>query len=133
MHLRTRSQNLRFLDFDPEIERLARRNRQESRVRRAEMGDRDAQLGHLGLPPVANQPQRELPPVALPEEEVLPNVEDEHSLRDYTMPRVEQNQSSIRRPTIAANSFEIKPSIIQMIGTTCVFNGLMNDDPNLHL
>ena len=108
MHLRTRSQNLRFLDFDPEIERLARRNRQESRVRRVEMGDRDAQLGHFGLPPVANQPQRELPPVAIPEEEVLPKVEDDRTLRDYTMPRVEQNQSSIRRPTIVANSFEIK-------------------------
>ncbi|KAK0602869.1 hypothetical protein LWI29_037709 [Acer saccharum] len=47
--------------------------------------------------------------------------------------RFELHQSSIRQPTIAANSFEIRPSIIQMIGTTCIFNGLVNDDPNLHL
>ena len=49
------------------------------------------------------------------------------------MPRVEYNLSSIRQPAIAANSFETKPSVIQMIGTTCMFNGLPNDDPNLYL
>ena len=60
MYLRIRSQNLHFLNFDPEIERIARRNRREVRVRIAEMGDRDAQLGHMGLPPVANQNEGEL-------------------------------------------------------------------------
>ena len=112
MHLRTRSQHLRFLDFDPEIERLAIRNRRETRVRRAEMGDPNAQLGHFGLPLVANQNLGKLLPVAIPDQEVLPHEEDERTLRDYTMPRVEQNQSSIRQPTIAANSFEIKPLVI---------------------
>ncbi|KAK0583647.1 hypothetical protein LWI29_000886 [Acer saccharum] len=132
MHPRTRSQNLHFLNFDPEIERIARRNRREAR-RRAEMGDQNAQLGHMGVPNVANQNQGELPSQANPVQEGLPHIGDERTLRDYTMPRVELHQSSIRQPTIAANSFEIRPSIIQMIGTTCIFNGLVNDDPNLHL
>ena len=132
MHPRTRSQNLHFLNFDPEIERIARRNRREAQ-RRAEMGDQNAQLGHMGVLNVANQNQGELPPQANPVQEGLPHVGDEHTLRDYTMPRVELHQSSIHRPTIAVNSFEIRPSIIQMIGTTCMFNGLVNDDPNLHL
>ena len=61
MHLRTRSH------FDPEIEKLALRNKCETRVRRAEMEDPNAQLGHMGLPPVANQHQRELPHVAIPD------------------------------------------------------------------
>ena len=84
MHLRMRSQNLRFLDFDLEIERLALRNRRETRVRRAEMEDSNTQLEHMGLPHVANQHQRELPPVTVPDEEVLPYVENEHTLQDYT-------------------------------------------------
>ncbi|KAK0575450.1 hypothetical protein LWI29_000746 [Acer saccharum] len=124
MHPRTRSQNLHFLNFDPEIERIARRNRREAR-RRAEMGDQNAQLGHMGVPNVANQNQGELPPQANPVQEGLPHLGDERTLRDYTMPRVELHQSSIRQPTIAANSFEIRPSIIQMIGTTFIFNGLL--------
>ncbi|KAK0595310.1 hypothetical protein LWI29_005505 [Acer saccharum] len=132
MHPRTRSQNLHFLNFEPEIERIAQRNRHEAR-RRAEMGDQNAQLGHMGVPNVANQNQGELPPQADPVQEGLPYVGDERTLQDYTMPRVELHQSSIRRPTIVANSFEIRPSIIQMIGTTCIFNGLVNDDLNLHL
>ena len=133
MHPRTRSQNLLFLNFDPEIERIGRRNRREARLRRAEMGDQNPQLGQMGLPPVVNQNQWELRPEAGPVQEGLPHVGDERTLREYTMPRVDQNMSSIRRPTIAANSFEIKPGVIQMIATTCMFNGLANDDPNLHL
>ncbi|KAK0604843.1 hypothetical protein LWI29_020078 [Acer saccharum] len=97
------------------------------------MGDQIAQLGHMGVPNVANQNQGELSPQADLVQGGLPHVGDERTLWDYTMPRVELHQSSIRQPTIAANSFEIRPSIIQMIGTTCIFNGLVNDDPNLHL
>ncbi|KAK0599787.1 hypothetical protein LWI29_008645 [Acer saccharum] len=77
MHPRTRSQNLHFLNFNPEIERIARRNRREAR-RRAEMGDQNAQLGHMGVPNVANQNQGELPPQANPVQEGLPHIGDEH-------------------------------------------------------
>ena len=96
MHPRTRSQNLLFLNFDPEIERIGRRNRREARLRRAERGDQNPQLGQMGLPPVVNQNQGELHPEAGPVQEGLPHVGDERTLRDYTMPRVDQNMSSIR-------------------------------------
>ncbi|KAL5854430.1 hypothetical protein ACOSQ4_004232 [Xanthoceras sorbifolium] len=43
------------------------------------------------------------------------------------------NQSSIRRPPVAANNFEIKPVIIQMIQNTVQFGGMPIDDPNSHL
>ena len=66
MHPRTRSQNFLFLNFDPEIERIGRRNRREARLRRAEMGDQNPQLGQMGLPPVVNQNQGELRPEAGP-------------------------------------------------------------------
>ena len=80
MHPRTRSQNLHFLNFDPEIERIARRNRREARLRRAEMSDRNAQLGHMGLLLMANQNQGELRPEAGPVQEGLPHVGDERTL-----------------------------------------------------
>ena len=47
----------------------------------------------------------------------LSNVADQEqkALRDYAMPSVNGAISSIRRPAIQANNFEIKPAIIQMI------------------
>ena len=47
----------------------------------------------------------------------LSNMADQaqKALRDYAMPSVNGAISSIRRPAIQANNFEIKPAIIQMI------------------
>lgn len=49
------------------------------------------------------------------------------------MPSVIGNSSSIRRPAIQANNFEIKPAIIQMIQHSVQFSGLPNDDLNTHI
>ena len=53
------------------------------------------------------------------------------ALKDYSIPNV--GISSIQRPPIQANNFEIKPAIIQMIQNLVQFGGLANDDPNLHI
>ena len=53
------------------------------------------------------------------------------ALKDYSVPNV--GVSSIRRPPIQANNFEIKLAIIQMIQSLVQFRGLANDDPNLHI
>ena len=53
------------------------------------------------------------------------------ALKDYSIPEV--SVSSIQRPPIQANNFEIKPAIIQMIQSSVQFGGLPNDDPNLHI
>ena len=45
---------------------------------------------------------------------VLVYAENTRALRDYVLPTV-GNASAIWRPTIAANNFEIKPAIIQMV------------------
>ena len=49
------------------------------------------------------------------------------------MPSVNGATLSIRRPTIQANNFEIKPAIIQMIQQTVQFRGLSQEDPNVHI
>ncbi|KAA3483828.1 Transposon Ty3-I Gag-Pol polyprotein [Gossypium australe] len=52
---------------------------------------------------------------------------------DYAKPSFISTESSIVRPTIAANNFELKPNSIQMIQQFVQFDGLEDDDPNTHL
>lgn len=58
---------------------------------------------------------------------------EQKSLEDYVMSQVTEIHSSIRRPVIIANNFEIKPGTIQMIQNSIQFRGLPNDDLNDHL
>ncbi|KAL5544723.1 hypothetical protein UlMin_008507 [Ulmus minor] len=64
-------------------------------------------------------------------EEVEVGAVRNRALKDYSIPNV--GISSIQRPPIQANNFEIKPAIIQMIQNSVQFGGLPNDDPNLHI
>ncbi|KAI3725736.1 hypothetical protein L1987_65528 [Smallanthus sonchifolius] len=41
--------------------------------------------------------------------------------------------SSITRPTVDANNFEIKSHVIHMIQSSCTFNGLSDEDPHAHI
>ncbi|GLT96150.1 hypothetical protein SLE2022_137950 [Rubroshorea leprosula] len=54
-------------------------------------------------------------------------------LSSYATPSIEGIASSIRRPAIQANNFEIKPSIIQMVQQTVQLSGLPNENPYLHI
>lgn len=57
----------------------------------------------------------------------------ERSLRDYIFPSLTRVQSSIRPHDIKANNFEIKPSLLQMVQSNDQFNGLLDEDPSMHL
>ncbi|XP_073120512.1 uncharacterized protein [Henckelia pumila] len=54
-------------------------------------------------------------------------------MMDYVQPMVLGNMSSITKPRVQANTFEIKPAIIQMIQTSVQFGGSATDDPNAHI
>lgn len=54
-------------------------------------------------------------------------------LSDYSMLVVNRVASTIKRLSIQANNFEIKPIIIQMIQQIVRFKGLSQEDPNVHI
>ncbi|XP_010242052.1 PREDICTED: uncharacterized protein LOC104586489 [Nelumbo nucifera] len=55
------------------------------------------------------------------------------TMMDYAKPTLTGAASSIVRLAIAANNFEIKPVIIQMIQNTVQFCGMAHEDPNSHI
>lgn len=58
--------------------------------------------------------------------------EQPRTLRDYVRPVMNDNFSGIRRQTINANNFELKPALISMV-QQAQFSGSPLDDPNIHL
>ncbi|XP_073120629.1 uncharacterized protein [Henckelia pumila] len=52
---------------------------------------------------------------------------------DNAFTSIENSRPSIIKPTIAANHFEIKPAIIQMVQNTVQFGGMTIDDTYAHL
>lgn len=67
------------------------------------------------------------------EEQRIEQREEHRALRDYSMPNINGLQSSIVRPVIAANTFEIKSGTIQKVQNSVQFGGASTDDPNEHL
>lgn len=57
---------------------------------------------------------------------------DNRPLKDFAVPSEEEPHTSIVRPAIAANNFELKPSLVQIIQQN-QFSGNPTEDPNLHL
>src|SRR5262249_32379838 len=67
------------------------------------------------------------------EESTTEMAEAQRMMMDYAKPSFDRTNSSIARPTVAANTFEIKPAIIQIIQNTMQFGRLPSEDPNAHI
>ena len=96
----TRTGHSNLLPLDPEIERTIRRLQQERN-----MAAEDPNDINLGLDMATEGQHEAIRPVHRP-------------LNDYITPSVADAASSIRRPPVRANNFEIKPAMIQMIQST---------------
>ncbi|KAL0320323.1 UNVERIFIED_CONTAM: hypothetical protein Sradi_5293800 [Sesamum radiatum] len=57
----------------------------------------------------------------------------ERPMMEYSFPTADGTISSIVKPVVEANNFEIKPAIIQIIRSNVQFSGLPDEDPNKHL
>ncbi|KAG8486098.1 hypothetical protein CXB51_019412 [Gossypium anomalum] len=79
---------------------------------------------------MAENQDNSLPP-AIPAE--LANRILLRTMYDYAKPNFTGIESSIVRPAIAANNFQLKPNTIQMIQQFVQFDGLQDENPNTHL
>ena len=98
-----RTRSLDLLPFDLEIERTLRRLNKEKRA------------------------------YSTNENQTMGDQPENRTLGDYAIPLVTGATSSIRRPAIQANNFEITPAILQMMTSTVQFSGMPHDDPNAHI
>ncbi|KAL0440344.1 UNVERIFIED_CONTAM: hypothetical protein Slati_2517400 [Sesamum latifolium] len=57
----------------------------------------------------------------------------ERPMMEYSFPTANETISSIVKPSVEANNFEIKPSIIQIIRSSVQFYDLPEEDPYKHL
>ena len=57
---------------------------------------------------------------------------ENRAMKEYSMPRLQDIQTSIARPNVEANNFELKPSLIGMVQAD-QFGGETFENPNSHL
>ena len=62
-----------------------------------------------------------------------PAAADTKALKDFSLPKINDIQSSIVTLSIATNSFEIKLGTIQMVQNSIQFGGAPTEDPNMHI
>ncbi|KAH9734620.1 hypothetical protein KPL71_017429 [Citrus sinensis] len=126
--------------FDPEIERTARRLRKEQRNSKTttEM-DNLQDLGNL-------DPHGPLQPVNVQEDQngqfnqrqpgnnnIIYMADDRDiAIRDYVVLTPQVVHPGIVRPEVEAANFELKPVMFQMLQTVGQFNGLSFEDPHIH-
>ncbi|KMT11472.1 hypothetical protein BVRB_5g107970 [Beta vulgaris subsp. vulgaris] len=111
--------NRALVSFDPEIEKTARALRKQKRLEQIQ------KLPDFDLEYIFSE-ESDSKPVAMGDDN------NEKPLRDYAMPNASGAPSSIVRPTISANNFELRPALIQIIQQD-QFSGLDNEDPNEHI
>ena len=99
--------------FDSEIDRIAHKNRREIRrsLRYIEEEQED------DIPTTTKEMAENLENLLPPTIAVDPVNQDPapRTMYDYAKPTLTRTESSIVRPVIAANNFEMKPNTIQMI------------------
>ncbi|KAL0405105.1 UNVERIFIED_CONTAM: hypothetical protein Slati_3824400 [Sesamum latifolium] len=111
----TRSHGEELTSYDPEIERtFHQRNKSIERGKNSGETDPEEQLV-----------------IFEPTMEIMGAVE--RLMMEYSFPTADETISSIVKPSVEANNFEIKPSIIQIIRSSVQFYGLPDEDPNKHL
>ncbi|XP_070028885.1 uncharacterized protein [Nicotiana sylvestris] len=80
-----------------------------------------------------NNPLQIPPPAHVDEQfdEVAPRPAN-RILRDYARPDRFNCESSVRKPPMTANNFEIRTCLIQTIQQSCIFTGNLSEDPHSH-
>ncbi|KAF7837570.1 uncharacterized protein G2W53_006052 [Senna tora] len=72
-------------------------------------------------------------PESIHSEEAEMAEQNNRNVSDYATTKLDGLQHSIRRPSIQANNFEIKPATIQLLQANGQFGGSPIEDPNNHI
>ncbi|KAK5836217.1 hypothetical protein PVK06_011979 [Gossypium arboreum] len=127
----TRRNPSRPLLFDSEIESTACRNQREIRRSLRYIEEEREDDIHTTTEEMAENQETLLPP-AIATGPVNQNPAP-RTMYDYAKTNLTGVESSIVRPAIATNNFELEPNTIQMIQQFDQFDGLQDEDPNTHL
>ncbi|KAL4332766.1 hypothetical protein GQ457_07G014150 [Hibiscus cannabinus] len=109
--------------FEPEIERVCRRNRKESRAMADPPNNRNAANNNQIAAAGGGNP-----PLAIP----LIQVQN-RSIRDHLLPDLRNLNPGIVTPEIQAAQFELKPVRFNMLNSIGQFGGLPHEDARQHL
>ena len=124
----TRRNPSRPLIFYEEIDRTIRKNQREiRRSLRFTENEQEDDTQPLTDKMAENQ-GNQLPPAIAVNQNPAPRT-----MYDYAKPSLTGTESSVVRPAVVANSFELKLNTIQMIQQFAQFDGLQDEDPNAHL
>nr|XP_033509924.1 uncharacterized protein LOC117274712 [Nicotiana tomentosiformis] len=120
----TRSSSRELVKYDREIEKSLRLLRKEQTSRSQIFSSEEMENDELNNQFSPHQVEEQF-------DEVAPR--HDRILRDYARPDHFEGESSVRRPPIAANNFEICIGLIQTIQQSCQFTGDASEDPHTHL
>ena len=135
----TRSRSKDFAEFNPEPERIVshRRKRDKHIVESSQSGASadvaEKEMAEL-VGDCADGRNREDVVVDPVENQAADNRNDQpRTNSDFARPNLSGVNSSIVRPPVNANNFELKPAVIQMVQQYAQFDGLQDEDPNSHV
>ncbi|XP_070019929.1 uncharacterized protein [Nicotiana sylvestris] len=119
-----------LVNCDPEIERSLRLRRKRQALSSQSIaceGMENQEVENINPPEVP-------PPVQIEDQfdEVAPSPTNK-ILRDYARPDRFNCESSVRKPPVAANNFEIRTGLIQTIQQSFIFTRDASEDPHSHL
>ncbi|XP_070014284.1 uncharacterized protein [Nicotiana sylvestris] len=126
----THSSTKELVNYDLEIERSLRLRRKGQAL-----SSQSIACEGMENQEAENINPREVPPPVQIEDqfvEVAPRPAN-RILRDYARPDRFNSKSSVRKPPVAANNFEIRTDLIQTIQQSCIFTGDASEDPHSHL
>ncbi|KAL4361204.1 hypothetical protein GQ457_04G025620 [Hibiscus cannabinus] len=109
--------------FEPEIERVCRRNRKESRAMADPPNNQNAANNNQIAAAGGGNPPLAIPPIQL----------QNRSIRDHLLPDLGNLNPRIVTPEIQAAQFELKPVMFNMLNSIGQFGGSPHEDARQHL
>ena len=133
----TRGQPKEIVEFNPEPERLIRksRKREKFKVEASSSGLEEGQVrAEMENIPHDNPAGDPPPPNPIVQHQYRGRMDDPpRTNSDFARPNLTEITSSIVRPRVEANNFELKPSVIRMVQQNAQFDGLEDQDPSTHI